>query len=69
MSAVEHDLDFSDEIAQLQVAGWRTEQFQALGFSVPDATYLGCMTEVHHLYAKRLLDNGCSHSQAMEILR
>jgi hypothetical protein len=73
MSALEHDLTLAteateSEVSQLRVAAWRTEQFDRLGFDAQDAAFLGCMTDVHHLYAKRLLDNGCSHSEAVQIL-
>jgi len=56
------------EVEEITVANWRLEQFLNLGFDLHQATLLGTMTEVHHSYAKRMLDNGWTHEMCIAVL-
>lgn len=51
-----------------QVLGWRREQFERMGFESIVAGILAKRRDVDLHYAQRLLDAGCSHALALEIL-
>lgn len=52
----------------MQVVAWRTEQFLRLGFSESQSACLGNCTDVHHSYAKRMLDHGATLDEAWALL-
>ena len=51
-----------------QVLGWRREQFERMGFDSIDSDTLAKRKDIEIHLVARMLDEGCSHSVALEIV-